>query len=108
MRDRYITVFMTGPSEKEAKKIVSKLIKKKLIACGNILSGVNSIFVWRGRTDKAREVLAIMKTKKKLFKKVVLEIKGLHSYEVPEIIALPIIDGNTEYLKWIDEAVTKK
>ena len=108
MPNKFIVIFITAPSKKEAERIVLTLIKKKLASCGNILGGVNSIFVWKSKREKAKEVLLIIKTRKNLFNKIVREVERLHSYEVPEIIALPIIDGNKKYLAWIDEVVKIK
>jgi len=107
MRNKFIVVFVTASSKKEGKRIITALIKKKLIACGNILNKVDSTFIWRKKIDKAKEVLIILKTKRDLFKKIAREIERLHSYEVPEIIAMPIIEGSAKYLKWIDESVCK-
>ena len=103
--NKFITIFITAPSKKEAKCIISELIKKRLIACGNVLGGVSSTFIWKERVERAKEVLLIMKTKKSLFERVAVEIEKLHSYDVPEIIAIPIIGGNKKYLEWIDENV---
>lgn len=104
---RFVVVFITASSKKEAQRIVSVLIKKRLVACGNILSGVNSMFIWKGRVEKAREALVVLKTKAALFGKILRETERLHSYKVPEIIALPIISGSRKYLKWIDESVSR-
>ncbi len=100
----YIVVFVTAKNVKEANKIATKLVKDKLIACANIVKGVKSIFWWQKKVDKADEVLLILKSKKSCFKKIMKTVTLLHSYEVPEIIALPIIDGNRDYLKWIKES----
>jgi periplasmic divalent cation tolerance protein len=82
-------------------------MKNKLAACVNIIDNIKSIFWWQGKIDKAKEVLLIIKTKKKLIDKLIKKVKSLHSYAVPEIIALPIIAGNKKYLEWIDESVRK-
>ncbi|MBI4335807.1 MAG: divalent-cation tolerance protein CutA, partial [Candidatus Omnitrophica bacterium] len=92
MRDPVI-IFVTAPSKKEAERVVLGLIKKGLAACGNIVRGVDSIFLWKGKLERSKEVLIILKTKKSLFDKVAAEIKKMHSYEVPEIICLPVIEG---------------
>ena len=102
---KYISVLVTCSSVKEARKIVNFLVKKRLAACGNIIKGVESIFRWKGKVDKAGECLVIIKTKKSLFKRVKKAVRAVHSYEVPEIIALPILEGNKEYLDWIKESV---
>jgi periplasmic divalent cation tolerance protein len=100
----YIVVLVTVPNNSKAKKIADYLLSKKLIACANIVSGVDSIFWWQGKIDKAKESLMILKTQKNLFNKLVVAIKSKHPYSVPEIIALPIISGNKDYLDWIDES----
>ena len=72
-----------------------------MIACANIIDGVESHFWWRGKKEKARECLIIAKTKKSHLSKIIKKVKSIHSYEVPEIIALPIIGGYKQYLEWI-------
>lgn len=100
-----IVVFVTAKDISEAKKISDQLLEKKLIACANLIEGVESVFRWQGKIDQAKETLMILKSKQGLFKKIVKTVKANHSYEVPEVIALPIIDGNPDYLKWIDESL---
>jgi periplasmic divalent cation tolerance protein len=72
-----------------------------LVACANIIFGVESRFWWKGRINKAKETLLILKTRRENFKRVEKEIKRIHSYEVPEIIALPIVAGSKSYLEWL-------
>jgi len=100
----YIIVLMTTKNVRQANKIAAKLVKDKLIACANVVKGVKSIFWWQKKVDTASEVLLILKAKRSCFKRIVKTATLLHSYEVPEIIALPIIDGNRDYLKWIEES----
>jgi periplasmic divalent cation tolerance protein len=88
-------------SKKEARAIAGSLLKKKLVACANIIGAVSSEFWWRGKIDKAAETLLLMKTVKSNFRRIESEVKRLHSYEVPEIIALPVIAGSEDYLGWI-------
>ena len=102
---KYIVIFATCASEKEAAKIAKNLLSERLIACANIIAGVKSLFRWKGKVDKAKETLLVIKTVRKNFLKVQKRIKKLHSYEVPEIIALPIVAGENDYLKWIKESV---
>ena len=104
---KYIVVFVTCTSKKEALAIAKKLLNEKLIACANIIEGVSSLFWWKGKVDKARETLVIIKTARKNFNKIKRRIKRLHSYEVPEIVALPIASGENSYLKWIDKSIKK-
>lgn len=96
-----IIVYITAPNEEEAAKIAQTLVEERLTACVNIVKGIRSIYRWQGRIEDDAEVLMVVKTKKSLFKDLSARVKELHSYEVPEIIALPIIDGSEEYLKWL-------
>lgn len=96
-----IVIFVMAKNVREANKIATKLVEGKLVACANVVKGVNSIFRWKGKVEKAGETLLILKSKKSCFKKVVKTVKKYHSYDVPEIIALPIIDGSTDYLSWV-------
>lgn len=105
MLGTYITVLVTASRREEAEKIARKLLDERVAACVNIVEGVRSLFWWQGKIDEASEVLMIIKTRLDLFEKVIEYVKMLHSYTVPEVIALPIIAGNAEYLKWIDEVV---
>ena len=103
----YVVIFVTAAGKKEADGIASALIKKKLAACVNIADRVQSVFWWQGRVDTAKELLLIIKSKRPLLPKIIKLIKSKHSYKVPEIIALPIISGNPDYLRWIDDSVRK-
>ncbi|MBI3602442.1 MAG: divalent-cation tolerance protein CutA [Candidatus Omnitrophica bacterium] len=102
---KYIVIFITAQNKMQAKKIAQGLLKDRLIACANILRGVDSLFWWQGKLDHSREVLLMIKTKQKFFEKVVSKVKLLHSYQTPEIIALPIVAASRDYLKWIDEVI---
>jgi periplasmic divalent cation tolerance protein len=104
---QHIVIFVTAKDKVEAQKIAAKLLEAKLIACANILEGVKSMFWWQGKIDEAAETLLVLKTRRALFKKIVAEVKVLHSYETPEVIALPILEGSADYLKWIDTSVAK-
>lgn len=99
-----IIVFITTPSEEEAVKIAKVLVETKLAACVNILRNIRSIYNWQGNIEDESEVLMIVKTKRSLFKALSAKVKELHSYTVPEVIALRIIDGAEEYLKWLNES----
>ena len=101
----YIIIFVTASNRKEANKIAQRLLKNKLAACVNILDKIKSIFWWQGKIDQADEVLLIIKSNRKKLPKIIKLIKSIHSYEVPEIIAVPIYDGYKPYLKWIDESL---
>jgi len=98
-----LVVFITVSGEEEARKIAGLLVEARKAACVNIVSGVDSVFWWKGELDSERESLLIVKTKAMLFPEVVELVKGAHSYEVPEIIALPIVAGNEDYLDWLNQ-----
>ena len=100
-----IVIFVTTDSQEEAQKIATRLLNQRKVACVNIVPRVDSLFWWQGKLDSARESLVIAKTKASLLPEVVSLVKDVHSYEVPEIIALPIIGGNEDYLNWIDSEV---
>lgn len=105
MFKKYLVIFVTASSRREAEIIANSLISKKLAACVNIIEGITSIFFWDNKINNAKECLLIAKTKRNIFCKLKKEIKLLHSYDTPEIIALPIIAGDEKYLRWIDESV---
>jgi periplasmic divalent cation tolerance protein len=97
----FVIVVMTAPNREEAVKIVRTLLEERLIACANILCPVNSLFWWNGRIEEEKEVLVHMKSQKRLFKKLARRVKDLHSYDVPEILALPIVECSRSYLEWM-------
>jgi len=101
-----IVVLVTCGSAKEARKIARAVVKQRLAACANILSSpVQSVYRWKGSAESAKEFLLIIKTTKARFSKLRAEVTRLHTYEVPEIIALPVATGATNYLAWISESV---
>jgi periplasmic divalent cation tolerance protein len=99
-----IVAFITASDEKEAAKIAKALVEAKLAGCVNIIKDIRSIYNWQGKIEDEKEVLMVVKTQKILFDSLVKKVKELHSYTVPEIIALPIIQGSEDYLKWLEEA----
>ncbi len=101
MKINYIQVFTTADKKEIAEKIAQYLVEKKLAQCVQILGPIESIYRWKGKIEKAGEWLCIIKGKKANYKKIENEIKKIHTYEVPEIIAIPIITGSNEYLKWL-------
>jgi periplasmic divalent cation tolerance protein len=103
----YSIVLVTTSSLLEAKKIAKALLNKKLCACVNIIPKINSMYVWKGKLHDEKEVLLVIKIKKELFKQVSTEVKRRHSYTVPEVIALPILEGNKAYLDWIAKECLK-
>jgi len=101
----YIIVFMTAGSKEEAAKIVRALLEERLIACANIMDPVSSVFWWQGKIEEEKEALVIMKSHESIFKKLSQRVTELHSYEVPEILALPIIEGSLSYLDWMKDCL---
>ncbi|MBA7595198.1 Divalent-cation tolerance protein CutA [subsurface metagenome] len=95
----------TVKNRSEAKRLSEKLVSEKLAACVSALPGVNSTYRWRGKLERTREVLLLIKTSNKKLNRLIPRIKELHSYEVPEILVVPIKRGAPEYLKWIDESL---
>jgi periplasmic divalent cation tolerance protein len=88
----------------EARRIASKVVRKRLAACATIVLGpVQSVYRWKGKVEAAREQLLLIKTVEKQLGALEAEIKRLHSYEVPEILAIPALWGSTDYLKWVEE-----
>ena len=101
-----IVILITAADTGEAQRISGVLLEEKKAACVNVISGVNSLFWWDGKLDSAQESLLVVKTKTSLLPEVINLVKGEHSYDVPEIIALPIIGGNPDYLEWIDSSLS--
>ena len=98
-----IVVLVTCGSEEEATKIGNSLIEERLAACVNMISPVRSIYRWEGKIWDEKEWMLIIKTQKKRFEDLEKKVKSLHSYSVPEIVALPIVEGSASYLNWLEE-----
>lgn len=105
MEKNPIIVFVTASSREEAERIAKALLEDKLIACANIIGSVHSIFWWQDEIDTAQEYLIIMKTRNDLFERVCERVKALHSYQIPEVIATPIVNGLKQYIKWLNESL---
>ena len=104
-----IVVLVTCGSRKEARKIARALVERRLAACVNEIGApVTSVYRWKGKLETAEEFLLAIKTTKKRFPALREAVRELHSYEVPEIIALPIIEGSRAYLDWIAESVKRR
>lgn len=101
----YIQVMTTAETKELAQSIARHLVEEKLAACVQITGAAFSTYRWAGKIETAREYLCLIKTREDLFTRVESAIKKLHSYETPEIIAVPIINGSKEYLKWLDESL---
>ncbi|MFC2068847.1 divalent-cation tolerance protein CutA [Chloroflexota bacterium] len=102
-----IIVFVTTTNEDEANEVGKLLLSQRQAGCVNIVPKVNSIFWWKGEIESAQESLLIIKTKISFLKEIIRLVKEVHSYDVPEIIALPVIGGNQDYLDWVGIEVGK-
>ena len=102
----FIVVLITAPSLDEGERIGESLVNAKLAACVNIIPSLKSIFFWEGKLCKEDEVLLVVKSRKELLDSLVEHVKKLHSYTVPEIIALPLAGGYQDYLQWVKDVTT--
>ena len=100
-----VVVLITAATEEEAHSLAELLLNQKKAACVNIVPKVDSLFRWQGNIDSAQESLLIIKTRASLLPEIIEMVKMTHSYDVPEIIALPIVGGSEDYLKWLDSEV---
>ena len=101
MREQCVVVLVTCPTRAVAKRIATQVVQRRFAACVNILPGIESQFWWKGRVDRCREVLLIIKTTAAGIPRLTQAIISLHPYDVPEVIALPVVAGHTPYLKWV-------
>jgi periplasmic divalent cation tolerance protein len=104
----YVIVFVTTGCVEEAKQIAEVLVDQQLVACVNIMPEILSIYHWQGKVEKDIEAKMIIKTKSSLINQLIQTVKNMHSYDVCEVTAVPIISGNSDYLKWIDESVHER
>ena len=103
-----IVVLMTGKDTKECERIARHLLAKHLIACANLVPRVRSLYLWEGKIADEEECWMILKSTRELFPALQIEVKKEHSYAVPELIALPIIDGSRDYLNWMSELLASQ
>jgi periplasmic divalent cation tolerance protein len=108
LKNDYIIILVTCKDKLEAEKIAQLLLEQRLIACGNIVNPVKSFFNWQGKIDNAEECLIVMKSRMDLFGQIAEQVKSLHSYEVPEVLALPIVEGSKAYLDWMKDVLKPK
>lgn len=101
----HIVVLVTAPSAAEAAKIGRTLVDERLAACANLIPAIASTYWWQGKVEQADEALLLLKTRDDLLEQIVARVRALHSYTVPEVIALPLLGGHADYLRWIDDSV---
>ena len=99
----FIVVLVTVGSSKEGERLARALVEEQLAACVNRITGVQSIYRWQGQVERSEEELLIIKSRRDLFDRLKKRVQALHSYSVPEVIALPILDGSESYLRWLDD-----
>jgi len=99
----YFIAYITTKNIDEAKKIGETVVKERLAACANIIPAIESVYWWKGKIERDKESLLVLKTKKSLVSKLIKRVKGLHSYDVPGVDIIPVTDGNKDYFKWIEE-----
>src|SRR5262245_1451177 len=100
-----IVVLTTAPDAATARKLARRLVERKLAACVSCREGWTSIYRWKGKVERARETLLVIKTAERRFAKLAQEIETLHPYDVPEIVALPVKRGARKYLSWLESEV---
>jgi len=100
---QFIVVLVTVGSAAEAERLAVTLVEERLAACVNRVHGIHSVYRWEGKVEQSEEELLVIKTRQELFAALEKRVRELHSYSVPEIIALPLIEGNEAYLKWLQE-----
>jgi periplasmic divalent cation tolerance protein len=100
-----VVIYVTAASQDECKKIARHLVESRLAACVNISQAIESVYRWEGQIAEEREFLLSIKSTRELFPEIKTEISKIHSYQTPEIICLPIIDGSRNYLQWISDSV---
>ena len=100
-----IVVFMTAPNAEEAARIAEMLLERKLAACVQILPPMTSIYVWKGEVQRESEILLVVKSTRAKFDELESAVRAIHSYETPEIIALPIVAGSQPYLSWLSSCL---
>lgn len=103
----FLIIFVTAASEQEGAEIGRTLVGEGLAACANIIPQVRSVFRWKGEIWDEAETLIIIKSREELFERIRSRIRELHSYEVPEIIAIGLDKGDADYLKWIEEVTSQ-
>ncbi len=98
----FVAVLVTVPSEEVAATLANLLVGERLVACVSILPGVRSIYAWQGKICDERELVCLLKTRRALFPALCQRVLAIHPYQVPEVVALPIVEGNARYLEWLD------
>lgn len=103
----HLVAFTTAPSAEAARALVGTLVERRLVACGTVIPGAVSIYRWRGALEQQDEALVVLKTTTARWPELVAVLPGLHPYEVPELVAVPVVGGHPAYLQWLGEATAE-
>ena len=106
--ENVLIVFVTVSSQEEGERIGSSLVESKLAACVNVLPQVSSIFSWQGKIEKDGEIMLLIKTTSERMDDLAAKIKEMHSYDVPEILAVPVFAGSRDYIDWVHQETNSK
>ena|ERR1700722_5386216 len=106
MTDKIVVLSACATAD-EAHSIATKLIEARLAACVNVIPGVRSFYRWKGKVEQAEECMLVIKTSRRQFESLRIELEKAHTYEVPEVVALPVVEGSPNYLNWLDNELVK-
>lgn len=104
----YVQVLTTTQTKGDARKIAAEMVRKRLAACAQVVGPIESTYWWKGTVETSQEWLCILKTRRDLFDRLEGAVREIHPYEVPEIIATPIVAGSDDYLRWLDDELSGK
>ena len=105
---KYIQISTTADTKEDAEKIAYALVQDRLAACSQVIGPISSVYWWKERIEKHSEWLCIVKTRRDLYKAVESSILQHHTYEIPEILAIPILDGHEDYIRWLERELSSK
>ncbi|MBD3401071.1 MAG: divalent cation tolerance protein CutA [Candidatus Coatesbacteria bacterium] len=104
----YLMVYVTCASPEQAQRLADNLVGERLAACANILPGMRAVYRWRGAVERDEETVLLLKTTAVRLERLVARAVELHSYEVPCVVALPLVGGHADYLEWIENATEER
>ena len=107
-KSEIIVVFVTVPGLREGSRISMAVLTSRLAACVNVIPGIRSMYQWKGKLVQEKEAMLVMKTTRLRYRKLEQKIKQLHPYELPEVIAIPLICGSSQYIEWVTREVANK
>jgi len=99
----HVIAFTTAPTAEAARALVTALVERRLVACGTVVPGATSVYWWHGAVERQEEALVVLKTTTQRWEELAAAVSGLHPYDVPELVALPVVSGLPAYLRWVSE-----